>query len=68
MKDTPHKAKTNENKQSLKELFFRYALEKKDQFFVVSNSLSSYSYQLKTSRRTLWTNETIKGNGLLDHK
>lgn len=61
--------KTMEIKKSLKELSFRYALEIKGlQFFVVSNSLSSYSFQLKTSRRTLWKNETVKGNGLLDHK
>lgn len=34
MKNTPHKAKTNGSKQSLKELFFRYALEKKKTSFL----------------------------------
>jgi len=71
LKDIPHKANTNGNEKSLKELFFRYAVGEKTKrlpFFVVSNFLSSYSYKLKTSRRTLWKNETIKSTGLLNHK
>lgn len=69
MKDIPHKTKTNGNKKIPKRALFPICTRKKGlQFFAVSNSLSSYSYQLKTTRRTLWTNETVKGNGLLDHK
>lgn len=70
MKDIPHKAKTNggEKKITKKAGFLICTRKNGLQLCEVSNYLSSYSYQLKTSQRTLWKNETVKGNGLLDHK